>query len=303
MHFSLIAIAATMWGLDSIFITPRYFTLNYYSVLNIIFYIHLIPAIVLIILNYNRLTELYKNYKKNYIIILLSSVIGSVIGTLSIVKALSLSNYKEFSIVALIQQLQPFVALILAIIFLKEKVRKDYYIVFIISLLSVYFMKFGLYNPFKVSTTSIQAFIYSMIAVIAYGSSTVFSKKSTQVVSFKDAVFYRYVVSTIVLLPFVLFITKNREQAIYVLNNKDVLLNLLINSFWGLLALYLYFRGVKQIKASFITIAELFYPISTVLLSIIIYKTAFSIITLISIVSLLLSTIYLQTKIIPKREE
>lgn len=289
--FLLVSIAGIMWGLDSIFITPRYFTYSFYNTAVIVFFNHLIPSIFLLLFYFKNLKQLYTLFKKNSVIITLSSILGSLIGTLSIVKALSLTNFEGFSIVAIIQQLHPIVAALLAVTFLKEKPKKQYPFILISSIILIYTMKFGFRLPTN-TNNDIQVVLYSLLAVISYGSSTVFSKKMAITVGVYESVFFRYIITTITLLPFILLLKSNRESLVISFNNISVIKLAFINSIWGLAGLYIYFAGVFNLKALQITLAELAYPISTVLLDYAIYKTNFSITTIVSIVLLICITIY-----------
>ena len=52
------------------------------------------------------------------------ALFGGCLGTLSIVKALFLVNFKHLTVVTLLQKLQPIFAIILARLLLKEKLKK-----------------------------------------------------------------------------------------------------------------------------------------------------------------------------------
>ena len=90
----LVVIAAIMWGLDGVLLTPSYFSkFHFYDVNFIVFIAHAIPTLILSVLfakQYKMLKEFTKN---DYIFFLLIALFGGSIGTLSIVKALQLSEY------------------------------------------------------------------------------------------------------------------------------------------------------------------------------------------------------------------
>lgn len=280
-----------MWAVEGLFITPSYFEHNFYSTISIVFLVHLIGLIVLTILFYKNLSKYFKSYSKHFILITSASLL-SIIGTLSIVKALSLTNYEGFSIVAIIQQMQPIVASFFAIVILKERPTKEYPLILILSIILVYTMQFGLKNPLSVSINDYYVVIYSIIAVICYGASTVFSKNVTNKVDFKVQLYFRYFVPVIFLAPIIIFF--KRSDISFVISNKSVVYIGILNAFWGLIAIYIYLQGVIRIKALQITMAELMYPVSTVVLNLIIYKTYFNKITIISIILFVLISTYFQ---------
>ena len=120
----LITLGAAMWGIDGVLLTPRYFQYGFYDVKFIVFVSHLFPTIILSILFFNKYKLLKKFKKHDFIFYGLISLFGGCIGTLSIVKALQLSNY-SLSMVTLIQKAQPIFAVILAYIILGERPKKD----------------------------------------------------------------------------------------------------------------------------------------------------------------------------------
>ena len=139
-----ISFAATMWGLDGVVLTPRLYNLDVGWVVLIL---HALPFILM-------QSFLYKEYKnlriftgRDYLVILLIALFGGAIGTLSIVKALFLINFKELSIVVLLQKLQPVFAITLAAIILKERINKYFLIWASIALLAGYFLTFGIAAP------------------------------------------------------------------------------------------------------------------------------------------------------------
>ena len=125
-----IIIAAMMWGIDGILLTPSYFTkFKFFDVNFIVFIAHAIPTVILSIFFSKQYKYLKTFTKSDYLFFILIALFGGTIGTLSIVKALELSNYAPYSIVILIQKTQPIFAILLAIFLLKEKPSKNFYVV------------------------------------------------------------------------------------------------------------------------------------------------------------------------------
>lgn len=102
--FVFIILAAIMWGIDGILLTPRYFTNGFYYVKFIVFVSHLFPLLILSIPFYKEYKRIKEFDKTDFIYFTLIALFGGTIGTLSIVKALELSNY-NLSLVTLIQKL------------------------------------------------------------------------------------------------------------------------------------------------------------------------------------------------------
>ena len=117
----LIIIAASMWAFDGI-IRRSLFTL---PSITIVFYEHLFGAVILLpyfIRTFNKegLT------RKEFFLLLFISMFSGVLGTLWFTTALLKTSFISFSVVYLIQKLQPIFAISAAAIVLKEKITKSY---------------------------------------------------------------------------------------------------------------------------------------------------------------------------------
>ncbi|MFA6513573.1 MAG: DMT family transporter, partial [Patescibacteria group bacterium] len=129
----LIIIAASMWALDGI-IRRSLFTL---PSITIVFYEHLFGAAIL--LPYLILTFRKEGLtKKEFFLMLFISMFSGVLGGLWFTTALLKTNFISFSVVYLIQKLQPIFAISAAAIFLKEKITKSYIKWAIVALAAAY---------------------------------------------------------------------------------------------------------------------------------------------------------------------
>jgi drug/metabolite transporter (DMT)-like permease len=255
-----ISLAATMWGLDGVVLTPRLYNLD---VSLVVFILHALPFLLMHSFLYRQYKYLKKFTAKDYLIILLIALFGGAIGTLSIVKALFLINFKELSIVVLLQKLQPVFAMSLAAIILKEKLSKYFYIWAAIALLGGYFLTFGLKPPdLKTGSNTALSAMYALLAAFSFGSSTVFSKMILKRYNFKTATFYRYGFTSLIMLVFI-FLSGKTVQFDQVTTTNWVIF-LVIAFTTGSGAIFLYYFGLNHIKASLAVMCELFFPISTI---------------------------------------
>ena len=109
--------AAVLWGFDGVVLTPRLYSL---SVPLVVFILHLLPFTGMSILfGKEEIKEAKKIPREDFIYFFLIALFGGSIGTLAIVKALFLVNFKHLTVVTLLQKLQPVFAIILARIILK----------------------------------------------------------------------------------------------------------------------------------------------------------------------------------------
>lgn len=289
-----IIIAAMMWGIDGILLTPSYFTkFKFFDVNFIVFIAHAIPTIILSIFFSKQYKYLKTFTKSDYLFFILIALFGGTIGTLSIVKALELSNYTPYSIVILIQKTQPIFAILLAIFLLKEKPSKNFYVVAVIALIAIYFLTFEFKSPVLLKQNNLLAVLYSLLAAFSFGSSTVFGKKVVYKFSFLTSTFYRFFFTTIITILFVIFSETTRNTITQYTQNKNLMGLSLFIAIFGLLAILIYYNGLKYVKATIATFCELAFPITSVVTEAIIYKRFLSPIQLVAAIVLIAVILYL----------
>ena len=289
-----IIIAAMMWGIDGILLTPSYFTkFKFFDVNFIVFIAHAIPTIILSIFFSKQYKYLKTFTKSDYLFFILIALFGGTIGTLSIVKALELSNYTPYSIVILIQKTQPIFAILLAIFLLKEKPSKNFYVVAVIALIVIYFLTFEFKSPVLLKQNNLLAVLYSLLAAFSFGSSTVFGKKVVYKFSFLTSTFYRFFFTTIITILFVIFSETTRNTITQYTQNKNLMGLSLFIAIFGLLAILIYYNGLKYVKATIATFCELAFPITSVVTEAIIYKRFLSPIQLVAAIVLIAVILYL----------
>lgn len=289
----LIVIAATMWGIDGILLTPRYFSYGFFDVKFIVFVSHLVPTIILSILFFGEYKKIKYFEKNDFIYYGLIALFGGTIGTLSIVKALQLSNF-SLSLVTVIQKMQPIFAVILAYFLLNEKPKKRFYIIFVITLISLYFLIFGLNNPTLLPKNNLSGAFYSLLAAVSFGSSTVFGKKIVNKFSFVTTTFYRFLFTTIISgILLVIFSKSSIESARIYFSNSNIYTLTTIIAVYSLSAILLYYKGMITTKATYATICELAYPLSSVIVEAIVFKRILSSVQLLFAAILVISIFYL----------
>lgn len=298
LSWLLIVFAAILWGTDGVLITPRYFQEGFYDTKYIVFIAHFIPMIVLSIVHWKQFLLIKKFNKSDFLYYFLISLFGGVIGTFGIVNALMLSQFSKVSIVILIQQTQPIFAIIMAYILLKEKPKKEFYIFAIISIISLYFLTFGLNNPKLLPENNIKASIYSLIAAISFGSATVFSKKSLSNHSFLTSSFYRFLFTTIIMLIIMLFSGSFINSTINFVANKNLILIAFLVTIIGMSSTLLYYRGLMNTNAIFSTISELAFPLTSAILEAIVFSRYLSNVQYLAAIVLILSILYINLFIV-----
>ena len=256
-----ISIAAIMWGLDGIVLTPRLYNLD---VGLVVFILHALPFLLMHSFLYKEYKHLKKFNKRDLTVILLIALFGGAIGTLSIVKALFLINFKELSVVVLLQKLQPVFAILLAAIILKERINKYFILWASVALIGGYFLTFGFNLPeIKTGSKTAISAMYALLAAFSFGSSTVFSKMILQKYSFKTATFYRYGFTAVIMLFYLIIAGKSISFESVTPNNWLIFFIIAVTTGSG--AIFLYYYGLNHVKASIAVMCELFFPISTII--------------------------------------
>jgi drug/metabolite transporter (DMT)-like permease len=256
-----ISFAAIMWGFDGVVLTPRLYNLD---VGFVVFMLHAIPFIIMSIFLYKQFRYIKTFTGRDILILLLIALFGGALGTISIVKALFLVNFKNLSIVVLLQKLQPVFAISLATVLLKEKLKGNFILWATIAILAGYFMTFG-YNLPNLSAggSTARAAVFAFIAAFSFGSSTVFSKMILDRYEFTTATFYRYGITALIMLGYI--IIGSQAGQFSRITTLNWIFFLIIAFTTGSGAIFLYYYGLVRVKAIVAIICELFFPISTII--------------------------------------
>jgi drug/metabolite transporter (DMT)-like permease len=256
-----ICFAAILWGLDGIVLTPRLYRLD---IMLVVFVLHALPFFLMNLFFYKEYRVIRSFTRNDLLMFTLLSLFGGAIGTLAIVKALFLVNFKALTIVVLLQKLQPVFAITLAAILLKEKLKQNFLLWSGLAVLSGYFLTFGFKVPdFSGGNNTALAAGFSLLAAFAFGSSTVFSKSVLKKFEFFTATFFRYGITALIMLIMVLLSGSITQlHGIYL---KEWGIFLLIGLTTGSGAIFLYYYGLTRIRAMLATICELCFPLSAIL--------------------------------------
>ncbi len=269
----LIIIAALLWAVDGV-IRRNLYTL---PPINIIFFEHLIGLIILspFVFKYVLQTQLTK---KDWWLIILISILSGLLGTLWFTTALLQVHFISFSVVFLLQKLQPIFAIGTARIFLKEKFDGRYIKWALLAVISAYFVTFpnGIVN-LQTGEGTVIAALYALGAAFAWGSSTTFSKMLLGKVRAEVSTFYRFLFTTIIALPFIFLygVSKIKDVApsliLPTVPQFGYLALIAIST--GMVALLIYYKGLAKTPVHISTILELTFPFIAILIDMKLYHT------------------------------
>jgi|SRR3989344_5482270 len=291
----LIVSAATLWALDGV--VRR----NLYSLppITIVFFEHFTGTLILLPFVFKQILKI-KITKKEFLLITFVSLLSGVIGTLFFTTALLKVNFISFSVVFLLQKLQPIFAITTAIIFLKEKVNKRFLIWGGLAFIAAYFVTFknGIVD-LDTGPETLTAALYALGAAAAWGSSTTFSKMVLLKLPDKITTALRFMITTV--FAFIAVYLFRVENTLTVITFNQLLLFIFIALSTGMVALLIYYKGLKLTPVRVSTILELVFPVLAIIIDAVLYKTFLSPAQLLA-AAVLLFSIYKISKLTMKHE-
>lgn len=286
-----VIVAALLWSFDGLL------RINLYSLppAVIVFYEHLLGAIIILLLASRWMKDLKKMKRKEWAAILTVALFSGALGTILYTAALQNVQYSQYSVVVLLQQqLQPVWAIAAAAFLLKEKLTKHFLMYAVLAIVAAYFVTFkDLQVNLATGSGTILAAALALSAGFLWGTSTAISKLVLKKVSFLTATALRFCFAPMFALFFI--IGSNQANALLSINQVQWFTLLIITFTTGLLALAVYYYGLKRTPARIATLCELVWPASAIFIDYTIFNKSLSITQILGVVVLLFA-IYKITK-------
>lgn len=268
MGFVFIILGTLMWSVDTLI---RYPLLASLKPDTMVFLEHTLLAIIFVPLLLRSKSFFSKLDKKALTSFMVIGVFGSAVSTLAFTQAFALINP---SLVILLQKLQPIVVILLSAVILKEKFTQRFFLLSAVALIGVFLISYPDISPLwqsdlsallQMNSAALFGYLLTLLAVLGWGSSTVFGKKlSTQGFNENEIMAGRFSLGFSFLFLFCLtqtsLPTADLTYDIYLKIAAMVLLS-------GLLGMSLYYRGLSRLPAHISAIAELFFPLSAVIIN------------------------------------
>lgn len=254
-----IIIASLLWSFDGLLRVSLYSL----SPAIVVFWEHVLGAIILLPILIQKKQEFRSLTKKEWIAILIVSLFSGALGTIFYTKALGMINYIQFSVVVLLQQLQPIWAIITAAIILKEKLTKNFIKWAGIAIIASYFVTFkDLRINLATGSGTVMAAILALLAGMMWAASTSFSKVVLKKVSFWVATLLRFLLAPV--FAFIIIALFHQTGGMFVIDQKQWTALLAITFSTGMVALLIYYYGLKKTSARVSAICELTWPASAI---------------------------------------
>jgi drug/metabolite transporter (DMT)-like permease len=272
--------ASFLWALDSLIRFPL--IQKGLSPLVIVFYEHAVLTFLFLPYLWSHRKDFGKLNLSSILSFLIVGGLGSAIATVSFTKAFLTLNP---SVVILLQKLQPLFAFIFARLFLKEKL--DRFFMFWASLCLLGALGVSFQHPQELwgsflshiqlvseifstplslehhSSTS-EGYFYVFISVFGWSLTTVFGKKLTsQNISTFGILAGRFSVGFVMLCILML----NHQSSLFFSDSFDYIRLLVMIVLSGLVAMYLYYKGMSRLSAKYVAILEMFFPAFAVVIN------------------------------------
>lgn len=266
-----VIIAALLWSFDGILRRGLYSL----PPTVVVFYEHLLGLGLLLLLIPRWLPDLRKMTKKEWLAISLVSLFSGALGTIFYTSALGKVNYIQFSVVVLLQQLQPIWAILAAALILRERITRNFLIWAIIALIAAYFITFrDLQINLTTGSGTAVAGLLALSAGFLWGTSTAVSKFVLNKVSFLSATALRFLLAPI--FAFLFIASSNQTPVLFTLTSDQWVSLSLITLSTGMVALLIYYYGLKRTPARVTTICELVWPASAIFIDYFYYQKGLS---------------------------
>lgn len=260
-----IMIAASLWAVDAIFRTQLTFSI---PPITIVMIEHAIGFLLLSPIFFKNIASIRALKFSDWGILLTMTLVSSVLGTLLFTEALSRS-FAEFDFVTpiLLQKLQPVFVIVLSALFLKERLTPRFIALASVALVGSYLISFG-FQPVQLQFVGKElVFLLALGASACWGGGTILSKFALKKLSFPALTSLRFLLAVPIAFLFSVFLRETYN-----------IVSLQIDEIWrflviagitgGAVAIYLYYKGLQTTQAKVSTIAELMFPIISILIAI-----------------------------------
>jgi drug/metabolite transporter (DMT)-like permease len=187
-------------------------------------------------------------------------------------QALLATQFIPFSVVFLLQKLQPLFAILFGWIVLKETLPKHFMPWAALALIAAFFVTFplGIVNLNTGDGTMIAA-LFALGAALLWGSSTAFSRRLTLMHGAVNATALRFI-ATALFAPFFI-VGMGHVSSLASVTGMDIVILLTIALSTGMVALFLYYKGLEKTPVRVATILELAFPLIAVIIDVVLYDS------------------------------
>lgn len=251
----LVAIAAAMWGLDGLLRLPLAREL---PAATVVFWEHFLVVAALMPWVPGALLALRRCTKRAWVAAL---VIGG--GSSALATALFTAAFQVGDAITplVLQKLQPVLAVLAALLILGERIRGGYLAFALPALAGAWLLTFA--DPFDVRVAALRSALLALGAAALWAAGTVLGRLLSSELRAWDVTVLRFSIG----LPVAALIVWGRGAS-YAVVPRDLIGLALLAFIPGLLALGLYYLGLRSTAAARATLAELAFPVTAALVGV-----------------------------------
>ncbi|MBI2588919.1 DMT family transporter [Candidatus Saccharibacteria bacterium] len=254
-----VVLAALLWSLDGLLRRHLYSL----PAPVIVFWEHVFGVVLLapiIIASYRAFKKLTR---KQWLAIIGVSFLSGAVGTILYTAALGRINFIPFSVVVLLQQLNPIFAIGAAAALLHEPLTKKFFGLSAVALLGAYLVSFpDLSVNLSTGKGTLIAALFAVGAAASWGVSTAFSRYALKDTSSLHITAARFGITPIFALLFVVLSGSTGSLGALTFSQFKYIAAITFST--GLVALMIYYFGLKRVLASRAAVLELAWPASAV---------------------------------------
>ncbi len=257
---AFVFLAAALWATDAPFrsyltegLSSNFIVLAEHGV-------SLLIAIPILLFNW---ADVRKLSLREWAAVLAIAIGGSALASVAFTESF---HYVNPSVSILLQKVQPFIAITLAVLLLGEKLHKNFWLWSGGALAGAYLISFPDLVPrlyageeFNPNTVGV---LLALTAAVLWGASTVLGKYVLRTAAFQTLTSLRFIIAFIFLA--ILTTTQHSFPSIASVTQTDWLFIVIIALTSGVFSLFLYYYGLQFTNASIATIAELGFPLAAV---------------------------------------
>ncbi len=251
----IVALAAALWGTDALF--RRGLALEAPAT-SVVLWEHVLLAVLTAPLVWRRRAELAALDARGWGAVLLVGAGASAAATVAFTAALGSGDPTT---PLLLQKTQPLVAVALAVVVLRERPRVRLAGALVPALVGVYLITFA--DPTAVSVTAAASAGLALLAAALWAGGTVLGRLLSSSLSFTTLTGMRFAVG----LPAAAVLAATVGEGLTAPAGDQLPGLVGLSLVPGLLALGLYYRGLRATPASLATIAELAFPLAAILVN------------------------------------
>lgn len=251
----LIALAASLWGLSALWREPL---AKQYPSLAIVFWEHVVLVVLVSPWLVRGIREVLRASVRTRVSVLVIGAGSSALATTMFTAAFRLGDPITPQV---LQKLQPVIALVLAAVFLGERLRPTFVWFAGPALAGAWLLSFK--DPFAVGVTNLYAAGLALGAAALWAAGTVLGRAASAELAFRHLTALRFGVGLLALA--VIAALTGTSLVVDASAAGNIVVLALVP---GLLALLLYYRGLRQTPASRATLAELAFPITAALVGV-----------------------------------